>query len=178
MFIVFESIASNDPRWCEELSRFANFWIYTVARVNDDFTDNYDINSINAEIIDEKLARAALFAAAANGMISLRQNTETHGNLLDPCCEDTPCTFSGGDKKIDYFLTDEDKKNAVNFIKVVLKNYAIHHILSKQERFNFVTEVDYCNSIEECNWVMYNYLDVTNYNTIGTKNPKYSITFI
>lgn len=178
MFIVFESIASNDPRWCEELLRFSNFWIYTVARVNDNFVNEYDINSINAEIINESLARSSIFAAAVDGKISLRQNTETHSNLLDPYSEGILCTFSGGDKKVDYHLTAEDKKHAVDFIKVVLKNYAKYHIVAEHERSNFVAEVEDCNSIEDCNWIMYNYLDVRNYNTLGAKQPKHSITFI
>jgi hypothetical protein len=177
MFVIFESIATNDSRWSNELVRFGNFWIYTIAKVPDNFLENYDIKIINGQIINDNLANASIFANAVNEKISVRLHDDNLKNPLSSCCDETPCSYSGGDIKVEYQLTDQDKKNTVDFIKTVLKHYSDYHILDNQEKLNFISEIDSCNSIEECNWILYHYLDLTSYNTQGPKQPKFLINW-
>lgn len=165
MYIVFESIAGDDPVWSAGLERFNNFWIYTVAKFDDAF-NNINLEYLKADIISEEVAKASMLANAQNNKVQIKANTPQYDLILD--------NESGKvhQPKVFYELTIADAQNAIVFIKTVLKNYARNHLDSLSDQDFFNNEVDACNTIDECNWLMYHYLEISNYNTYGDKTPK------
>lgn len=171
MFIVFEAIPTNDPLWISELKRYNNFWCYVVAEISEDKTNLLNLEGLKADIISEELARSSMLAGQHNGKVTVKPNTPQSEILLD--------NESGhpNDSKVYYHLTAEDQKNTVDFIKIVLKNYSKYHTNSLEDKQKFDSEVDLCETVDQCNWIMYNYLDVTHYNTMGTKTNKFSVNW-
>jgi hypothetical protein len=171
MFIVFEAISTNDPLWIPDLKRFNNFWNYVIAEISEDKKNLLDLQGLKADIISETLARSSMLAGQHDGKITVKPNTLPSEILFD--------SESGhpNDTKVYYHLTEEDQKNTVDFIKIVLKNYSTYHAATTEDKNNFDSEVEACKTIDQCNWVMYNYLDVTHYNTSGTKTSKFFINW-
>ena len=171
MYIVFEAIATNSPLWIEGLERFSDFWSYTVAKIDDSKAHLLNLKELKAEEISEKLARASMLAGSANGKIAIKSGTPQVGIVLDNQ------TGEPDAPKVYYELTEEDHRITAAFIKKVLVNYSNNHAPDINKRDMFNAEVEKCNTIEECNWVMYNYLDVSSYNTFGDKTAKFSVAW-
>jgi len=170
MFIVFESVASNDSRLIPELERFHNYWNYTVYKCPDSSVSALDPSLYHCELTDQE-GRASMLADAIEGRVQVKPNTNQVTFVLD--------NPSGKplDEKVYYYLTDEDKSNVVSFLKKLLKKHGLHHIKDPSELSLYNQEVDSCQTHEDCNWFMYNYLDVAHWNTGGEKTKKFEITW-
>jgi hypothetical protein len=170
MFIVFESIAGNDPRLLPQLERFHNYWNYTVYRIDEQYISNLDSSLIFATLTDEE-GRASMLADAAEGRVTVKPNTDLSTLVLD--------NISGKPlaEKFWYVLTQDDKTNVISFLKKVLKIHGQKYVKSPEELSLYNLEIDNCQTHEDCNFFMYHYLDVAHWNTGGERNPKFSITW-
>lgn len=125
MFIIYETIASNDPRYDPKIKNIGSFWNYTIARVDPADEATTRVDWLKGEIVSEQVALANKLASSVNGELTVvNANFTSYDELSFPS--------SGGDNnyvKQTYFLTDVDKTNAKNFLAVMLKNYVKHHLV-------------------------------------------------
>lgn len=168
MYIAFESIAGNDPRWLEDFQRVQQFWIYTVVKIDDDKITEKNISDINAVILNDNEGKYSIFSSIANGKITVKANTPQSELVYDNE------TGHPEEEKTYYTPTSEEISYITSFLKKVLKNYAENHLDNAEERNNFFSLVDACADVDACNWLMYHYLDITSYNTFGDKQPQFS----
>lgn len=169
MYIVFEAIASNDPRMHPEMVRLIDFLNYTIYDIPENIVSELDIEGLNAELLSENVGRASLFFGAVEGKVQVKANTTQSNILLD--------NESGKpqEKKVYYAISEQEEADCVTFIKTVLKNMAEKYIQSSKQRKMYIAELENCTTIDECNWFMWHYNGITHYNTYGDRAPKFEI---
>ncbi len=117
MYIVFETIASNDPRLDARMNIFGKYWHYSVAYIASEHESDVYLKWLSYEIIPEKVAKSDKFAAAIDGEIALLvKNFGTYEEILSPTSY-----ANNGYKKQLYYLTEEDDKNCTELLKAIAK---------------------------------------------------------
>lgn len=154
MYIIHETVAGNDPRLHPKMTRYANYWHYTIHIVPDN--ENIYVDWLNGEVISEKVAKAYKFCSSKNGEMSVRKSTTIYEEIESASSE----ADLGLGPKIIYELTLEDQQNAVELLRVIIKNFAKNRIQDPAKRqaaidaANQATTVDQCNSVlgVHCNY--------------------------
>jgi hypothetical protein len=113
MYIIYETIASNDPRRSPGVRDFGTFWHYTVAEV----APGTHIDWLKGQEVSEQVAKCWILVTSVDGEITvLKSDVDSYAEIILPS--------SGGNvgyHKETYFLTDTDKTLAKNFLQAVLK---------------------------------------------------------
>ena len=171
MYIAFESIAGNDPRWLQDFQRVEQFWIYQVVKIDDDKITEDNVAALNAVKLTDDEGKYCVFNAVADKKVTIKANTPQSDIIFDNE------TGRPEEVKTYHTLSDQEISHIASFVKKVLKNYGENHLDNAQEKNNFFSLVDSCTDVDSCNWVMYNYLDITSYNTSGDKQTQFSFNW-
>lgn len=117
---MFDTVSSNDPRLDPRIVFTGKFWHLTIAYIAPEHESEVIYSWLQPEIIPEEVAKADKFTSAYNGELSVL--TRTPGSY-----EDIVIPSSGGNAhyvKEAYFLTDDDKRNAIKCMQVGMKIWA------------------------------------------------------
>ena len=177
MYIIYETIASNDPRRSPGIRDFGTFWHYTVAEV----TPGTHVDWLKGMEVSEAVAKVWILVTSVDGEITvLKSNVDSYADIILPS--------SGGNQgyyKETYFLTDTDKTLAKNFLGTVLKIEAKNKLSTDGmknpadtlTRLNQV--IDNAQTLNDMQMVMKNYFDVDccGYTANQPKNPAFTVNW-
>ena len=174
---MFETIASNDPRLTPEISFVGKFWHYTIAYIDPEVESSVVTSWLRGTVISEDVAKADKFTAAYEGELSVMANSD--GTIAEMI---TPTSY--GDKfykKAAYFLTDEDKENAVTCMKEAMRLFTRDHTTDteKQTRLNELIDAIPASDLEEAQMFMATYFDFDTAYTQGRpRSPEFTVNWI
>jgi hypothetical protein len=177
MYIIYETIASNDPRRSPGIRDFGSFWHYTVAEV----APGTHVDWLKGQEVSEAVAKVWILVTSVDGEITvLKSKVDSYAEIILPS--------SGGNTgyyKETYFLTDTDKTLAKNFLGTVLKIEAKNKISTDGmknpadtlARLNQV--IDNTQTLNDMQMVMKNYFDVdcSAYTVGRPKNPEFTVNW-
>lgn len=138
MYILFKTV---DSRTLGLVTRYGQFVDYVVGFIDDSIAEVIDYSKLNATIIDESTAKGWKFATSYGPTISVKANTLQNDQLqiiasMEPTVE-----------KVKYELTDEDKSNALKFLKAYMQK-VIDELYDK--RYNKIVSPG--NNLEVASW--------------------------
>ena len=156
----------EDPRLAN-VTRFYDFWMYTIGFVEPEKESLVDLVSLSAITISEDVAKAARFSK-----LNIGKNGYTIKFRLDlnGVAELFPDYTTGSDDvpdhtKLVYELTDSDIANVVTFLKTIMAHELSRHYdqLTSEEQTTYTDkkvqiqkEIDECDDILSCNLLLHN----------------------
>jgi hypothetical protein len=149
MYIVCETLASNDKRYLPDMERIYSHWIYTTYYI----PRKIDLSNYEAVEVSEQVARSQKFANANKGKIGLRTGSLAHEEVFGESTE------PDGEKTY-YYITPEDEALTVELLKVEMDLYLKTHYKKvvgdknyskyQTKRIQIEKEIQECKSIVEC----------------------------
>lgn len=163
MFILFESIPSDDPRW-SNIQRVNHYWFHEVGFIDPLNQSQVNLLALNAVEITEDVAMAVRFAKinwlANNGGIKFR----IQDGGVDDLFLDTSLDEGDPRAKVMYKLTEADQQNTLEFLKTVMTMELNNHYrqLTDIERDKFpnkraliLQEIKNCQDILDAHRLMH-----------------------
>ena len=169
MYIIHETLPSNDPRINEKTSVFGHYWHFTIRYIPDN--ENIYLDWINHEVLSEEVANSYKISGSYKGTVSVSRPVNNINDVVS----------SSGDveyKKYIYTLTEADKENVVKLMKSAMKLYSKNHLTDQEVFEKLMNKIDSALTIEDCNRVMYDYFNVSSASTNNTpKNPEFEVNW-
>lgn len=170
MYIIYETVAGNDPRIVPEIEFVASIWHYTISYIKPENESEVFTKWLQPTEISENVAKAYKFVGAVNGEISLRVPVDLNGDGVIDAIEIASAQL----QKIPYFLTAEDDQNTRELLSAVMKNYIKKHIT--QMLAMHVTRlhelIDSAKDLNEMQMIMATYFDFDVASTAGKEKVK------
>lgn len=138
MYLLFKTVADQQ---LGIVKRVGHYLDYVVGYLDDSVKEVVNISHLNAYVFDsEDVAMAWKFAGNYSGYLSVKANTNAEEQLqfLSSLEPDTI--------KAKYYLTDEDKANATEFMKVAMRKI-IDEVYDKR-----LKEIDTTSQLEMISW--------------------------
>jgi hypothetical protein len=139
MYILFKAVNSDKLGIVQIVGRVLS---YTVGVIPDTHLDIAEYSHLNPVVLPENVAKAWLFFNLARDYINIRQNSLQNQQLR--VAEST----EPSDEKVKYYLTDEDKENAVLFMKALMR-LMLDEIYDKR----FLQESLSVSALESSTWL-------------------------
>ena len=112
MYILFKAVNSDKLGIVQIVGRVLS---YTVGYIPDTHVDIIDYAHLNPVILSENVAKAWLFFAIPRDYLNVRQRSLQNEQLrVAESCESP-------EEKVKYYLTNEDRANAVEFSKALMR---------------------------------------------------------
>lgn len=150
MYIAFETLPSNDPRLDKQFKIIGDFWHYTIAEVPN---DKY-IEWLSPVKLPNEEKNAWMFAGANGNEITIKKQDTAQITMAGYSADDEEL----GEKMI-YYLSPNDIKNTISFLKKVLSNYAEKNLSSLKEQTEIKNRITSAKSISELKEIMFVYYD-------------------
>lgn len=178
MYIIFETLASTDPRLDAKMQTFSKFWHHTIAYISPEDEGSVILSWLKHEVISEDVAKSAIFATAYNGEIAVLANEDgtIANNMLTPT--------SGGDgfyKKAPYFLTETDKRNAILCMQSTMRLFTEQHSQDTEKNANLINLINQLDPVDldDAQMFMASYFDFdTAYTNGKTKSPEFEMNWV
>lgn len=184
MFILYETIAGNDPRQDPRIKNIGKFWHYDIGLIapEDEGTTPYEW--LKGTVITERLAYANKFAAAVDGEVTLvSKNFKSYDEIVFA----TNASTMNAETYVReiYFLTDEDKQNARDFIaeclKLQVKNYITPDTMKNPAGTDtrLMAVINGATTLNQIQMAMKNYFacDVNLYTTTRAKTYEFEVNW-
>jgi hypothetical protein len=159
MYIVFETLASNDPRLDPKMNIFGKYWHYSIAFIAPEHEESVYLKWMPHEVISEKVAKSDKLASSIDGEIALLvKNFGTYEEIIAPT--------SGGDnnyRKQLYYLTPEDDKNCTDLLKAIAKIHILTKLSADNEpnvKERLLTMVSQLTNLNDAQVFFHNYFGV------------------
>ena len=166
MYIIFETVASNDPRLDPRMNVFGKFWHYSVAYIAEEHEASVVTEWLKGAVVPKKVAQSDKFATACNNELSVvRADFGTYDELTSP-------TSSGDNnyRKQTYFLNEENISTTTEFLKQVMKLQIRNHLKEAENPDNasnppgtahkLKIKVEQVTTVNEAQELMSNYFDL------------------
>ena len=167
MYIINETLASDDPRVHPEIVKIGDYWHFTISYIPPN--KGIFIDWLPHEKLSEDVAYSYPLTNAYKGVVSLTKPYTTKKDIV---------TASGDVewKKHIYKLTAKDNEDVVALIKSAMRLYAKAHIISQKTLKKLIKEINNANTMEKCDLVFYNYFNISNATTHGLeKQPDFEV---
>ena len=138
MYILFKATSSDKLGIVQQIGRLLHL---AVGYIPDTHVDIAEYNHLNPVVLPEAVALAWKFFAVPRAYINVRSGTLQNEQLQ---------VISSGEteqQKVKYYLTDEDKTNAVEFMKACMR-----YILDDTYNKRFIQEKLYVTELESNTW--------------------------
>lgn len=123
MYIIFEAIASNDPRADERIKTISTSWHHIIGYIAPEDEGSVNIDWLKATQVTRDVAYAHIFTNALDGEVPIMRNVKDTADII------SPTSFGDNDyEKINYKLTSADELNTVALLKALMLNYAEAHL--------------------------------------------------
>lgn len=135
MYILFKATSSDKLGIVQVIGRVLHL---AVGFIPDTHVDLAEYKHLNPVVLDTNTARAWMFFSVPRAYINVRPGTPQN-DMLQIASSGEP-----DGQKVRYYLTDEDKVNAANFMKALMR-YILDDVYEKrfiQEKMS-VTELEY-----------------------------------
>ena len=178
MYIIFETLSSNDPRWHSNIKDAGKFWHHTIGYIAPEDEESTPTQWITHEVIDEGVAKASLFASAYKGELSVL--ADENGNVWD----NTITPTSGGDahfKKATYFLTADDKSNAIKCMQAAMRLFTQQHSTDAEKNAELIEQINALplTDLDDAQMFMATYFDFdTAYTNGKPRSPLITMNWI
>lgn len=181
MYIIYETIASNDPRRDSRIQDVGSFWHYTVATIDPAVAGGVQIDWLKGEVTTEQIAMAHKLATAVDGEITVRNaKINSYADISYPS--------SGGDPsytKETYFLTDIDETYTKTFMQKVCKIHIKNHLNCDGMKnppgtdVKLNEEIDKAVNVNQMQIFMKDYFDVdcSAYTANRPRAPKFTVNW-
>jgi hypothetical protein len=167
MYIIHETLASNDPRIHPDTVVIDHYWHFTTRYIPPN--KGIYIDWMPHEKISEDVAKSCKLTGAYKGVVSVSK----------PVTKASDIQGSSGDvewKKYIYTLTKKDKENAVLLMKAAMRLYAQKYLTDQKTLKRLINEVNTADTIEKCQLVLYHYYDIGSALTNGLpKEQKFKV---
>ena len=158
MYIVFEAIASDDPRLDARMKVFGKFWHYQIAYIAPEHEEDVYLKWLPHKVIDEKVAKSDKFCQAVDGEVSLLvKNFGTYEEIISPTSYG-----NNGYHKQNYFLTETDDRNCTALLQAIATLHVEKHLLPsnpEEYRNKLMLKIRNLKTLNECHEFYYNYFD-------------------
>jgi len=171
MYIAFEPIEAEYVH--PNMMFVMNFLGYNLYDITNDRLPDIDIEKINAEILSQEVGDAAKFHEAVNGKVMIKP-TNSFGKIQI----DNESGKSATDLRTYYTLTEQDQINCSTFIKCILKNFAKKAVPDQSQLEMLFAELDKCNTVDDCNWFLWDYMGIPTYLVNRDREPKFEVDWI
>ena len=154
MYIIFESIASDDPRVDARIKTISTTWHHTIGYIAPEDESNVRIDWLKATPITRDVAHAHHFTNALEGEISIMRNIADASDIIQPT--------SFGDnnyEKINYKLTSVDELNTVALLKALMLNYAEAHLTEETGLLQIRANVPTLTTLKDTQMFMATYFE-------------------
>lgn len=167
MYIIHETLSSEDPRVHPEIVKVGDYWHFTISYIPPN--KGIFIDWLPHEKLSEDVAKSYPLTNAYRGVVSLSK----------PFTKKEDIVTASGDvewKKFIYKLTSKDKENVVLLIKAAMRLFAKTHLTNDKTLKKLLKEISTINTMEDCDLVLYNYYGMSSATTHGLeKQPKFTI---
>jgi hypothetical protein len=160
MYIVFETIASNDPRLDPKMNIFGKYWHYSIAYIAPEHEADVYLKWLSYEVISEKVAKSDKLAYSIDGEIALLvRNFGTYDEIIAPT--------SRGDNNYQkqlYYLTDDDDKNCTELLKAIAKLHILNRLSTDNDvgvKEKLLEKSMKLKTLNEAQEFFYNYFNVS-----------------
>ena len=181
MYIVFETLASDDPRLDSRMNIFGKFWHYQIAYIAPEHEADVYLKWLKHEVISKEVAETDKLASAVDGEISLLvRDFGTYKEILSPTSYG-----NNGYHKQNYFLTDKDIKNATELLKAILRLHIDAHLKEGEgenvnpvgTRERLLKKVNALSNLNDAQVFFQDYLDtqLSAYVVGLQKNPEFNV---
>lgn len=170
MYIVFEPIEADFVH--PDMVFTLNFLGYNLYDISNELANVIDLEKLNAELLTQEVGDAAKFYEAVNGKVMIKP-----GNNFSNIALDNESGKSQNDLRNYYTLTEQDQTNCSTFIKAVLKNFATKAVADQTQRDKLIAELDKCNTVDDCNWFMWDYMGIQSYLVNRDRQPKFEVNW-
>lgn len=154
MYIILESLPSDDPRMVPEIEVIDRYkwWIYNIAYINPINESKVDLSKINHVKVDEVTAKAGKFGHADRNLkISIAEGSTIHDELSF-CNSLEPHEYK---PKYKYTLSNDDQAQLLKFWKAVarlaLETHYKNNLSQELRDFNRKYKMQILNEIESTN---------------------------
>ena len=166
MYIIFETVASNDPRLDPRMNVFGKFWHYSVAYIAEEHESSVVTSWLNGEVVTKKVAQSDKFCTACNGELSVvRADFGTYDELT------SPTSFGDNNyRKQTYFLNEDNIASTTEFLKAVMRLQIQNHLKESDNPDNasnptgtarkLKIKVEQVTNVNEAQELMSNYFDL------------------
>ena len=154
MYIIYESIASNDPRRDSRIQMIASEWHYTIGYIAPADEGAVNTEWLKATTITEGMANAHNFTNALDGEVPIMRNVSNPRDIVQPT--------SFGDsnyEKINYTLTSTDELNTVGLLKAIMLNFAEHHFTEETGLVQIKAQVPGLQTLKDTQMYMATYFE-------------------
>ena len=177
---MYETIAGNDPRNDNRIKHLNQFWHLTISYIAPEDEADVVTHWLKGEVISEEVAKAAVFCGAYEGELSVL--ADENGNVLNN--QITPTSY--GDsfyKKAAYFLTDTDKKNAIECMKAAMRIFTNNHCFDEAVKQQLLDKINAIDSdgfdLDDAQMFMATYFEFdTAYTNGKTKSPEFQVNWV
>lgn len=167
MYIIHETLPSNDPRIHPDTVIVGHYWHFTIRYIPPN--KGIFIDWLPHEKISEEVAYSSKLAGAYKGVVS----------LVKPATNVKDIVGASGDvewKKYIYTLTKKDKENVVGLMKTTMRLYAQKYLSDQKTLKRLLKEVNTADTIEKCQHIMYHYYNIASALTNGLeKAPEFNV---
>lgn len=176
MYIMYESIAGNDPRLNSKIKEIGKFWHVTISYIAPEDEADVITGWLNGEVVEEAVAKADKFTNAYERELSVM--------TLASAPEDLIVATSGGNafyKKEAYFLTDDDAKNAIACMKVGMRVFTKNHCKDEDIKTQLLAKIEQVGEydLEAAQLFMATYFDFETAYTQGKyRVPEFTVNWV
>lgn len=166
MYIIFETVASNDPRLDTKINVFGKFWHYSVGYIAEEHESSVVTDWLKGETVTKKVAQSDKFCTACGGELSVvRADFGTYDELT------SPTSFGNNEyRKQTYFLNEDNINSTTEFLKVVMRLQIRNHLKESENPDNasnpvgtahkLKIKVEQVTNVNEAQELMSNYFDL------------------
>lgn len=167
MYIIHETLSSDDPRVHPEIVTIGDYWHFTISYVPPN--KGIFLDWLPHEKLSEEVARSFPLTNAYKGVVSLSK----------PYTNKSEIVTASGDvewKKHIYKLTAKDKQDVVLLIKAAMRLFSKTHLTNEKTLTKLLKEISSLNTMEDCDLAFYNYFGMSSATTHGLeRDPKFPI---
>lgn len=155
MYIIYETVAGDDPRVTPEIEFVGSVWHYTISYISPENESEVFLKWLKPTEISEAVAKAYKFVASHEGEVNLKVPVDLNG---DGFIDEIELATSQSEK-IPYFLTADDDKNTSDLLKAIMKNHIDKHLEDAATKTRLLEIIDAAQTLLDTQIVMATYFD-------------------
>jgi hypothetical protein len=172
MYIIYETVASTDPRTDSRIQIISSEWHFTIGYIAPEHEGAVNTQWLNATTITEGMAHAHNFTNAIDGEVPIMRNVSNPRDIVQPT--------SFGDsnyEKINYALTSTDELNTVGLLKAIMLNFAEHHFTEETGLVQIKSQVPGLQTLKDTQMYFATYFEwECAYTANKDKTPQFGTT--